>query len=349
MLWLSALKFRVIATTIITAGVATLIAADGKSSDVLLEIDGTAYTDADVHRTNPAATFQARNALYEAERKAVDEFASAELLRREARRQNLSVDDLLAKHAYASLPKDPSEEALRVYYDGLDTSESFETVRDKIRDLVRQRRMAKAKAAYVRTLRNRAAVTIRLQAPRAPVDVGDAPVRGARGAPVTIIEYADYECPYCQQIKPVIDRLERDYKGRIAFAFKDVPLPMHASAQKAAEAAHCAGVQGKFWDYHDMLFARKQYNAADLRQYAQALGLEQGKFEQCLDSGSEAARIQAYVAEAQAIGLPGTPGFFVNGRFLNGAVDYEILRQAIEEELQFSASRAQSAASRGLE
>jgi protein-disulfide isomerase len=172
--------------------------------------------------------------------------------------------------------------------------------------------------------------------PRAPISVGDAPVRGAAGASVTIIEYADYECPYCQQIKPVVDRIEKEYEGKVAFAFKDVPLPMHANAQKAAEAAHCAGVQGKFWQYHDRLFATKQYALESLRDHARILALDETAFQRCLDSGTQAERVKAHVNEAQSIGLPGTPGFFVNGRFLNGAVDYQTLRQVIDEELKLA-------------
>ena len=305
---------------------------------LILEIDGKGFTAVDIQRKNPGATFQARNALYEAERKATDEFVSNYLLEREAKKTGLAIDQLLERDAYANLPKDPSEEALRVYYDGIDTPESFEAVRDKIRDLVKERRKAKAKTAYIQALRARSSITMRLAAPRAPIETGDAPLRGVAGAPVTIIEYADYECPYCQQIRPAVEKLQNDYKGKIAFVFKDVPLPMHANAQKAAEAAHCAGTQGKFWEYHSRLFDTKQFAVASLKDHARALRLDQASFDKCLDSGAQAERIKAYVAEAQSIALPGTPGFFINGRFLNGAIDYEAMRQVIEEELRAVAS-----------
>jgi protein-disulfide isomerase len=155
---------------------------------------------------------------------------------------------------------------------------------------------------------------------------------------VTVVEFADYECPYCQQIQPAIAKLQADYKDRIAFVYKDVPLPMHAHAQKAAEAAHCAGDQGKYWEYHDLLFASKQYDVAQLKEHARTLKLDGKAFDQCLDSGAQAERIKTTVAEAQSIGLPGTPGFFINGRFINGAVDYQILQQIIEEELRATSS-----------
>ncbi len=315
-------------------------ANDRKSSPTgvaAVEIDGAAFSLADLQRKNSGALFQARNSVYEAERKAAEEFINDYLLEREAKKENVTVDQLLERHAYGSF-KEPSEEALRVYYDGLDTQEPFEAVRDKIRDVIRQRRMAKAKAAYVQTLRAKANITVRIAPPRAEITADNAPVRGASAPAVTVIEYADYECPYCQQIQPAVAKLEAEYKGRIAFAFKDVPLPMHANAQKAAEAAHCAETQGKFWEYHDLLFATKQYDLPHLKEHARALKLDGAAFDKCLDSGSQAERIKATVAEAQSIGLPGTPGFFVNGRFINGAVDYHTLQQVIEEELKAAQS-----------
>jgi protein-disulfide isomerase len=302
-----------------------------------IEIDGATFSVADLQRKSSGALFQARNALFEAERKAADEFINDYLLDREAKKENITVEQLLERRVYSTF-KEPSEEALRVYYDGIDTTESFDAVRDKIRDVIRQRWMTKAKAAYVKSLRSKANVTLRLAPPRAQITAENTPVRGAAAAAVTVVEFADYECPYCQQIEPAVAKLEAAYKGRIAFAYKDVPLPMHAHAQKAAEAAHCAGAQGKYWEYHDLLFATKQYDVAQLKEHARTLKLDGKAFDQCLDSGAQAERIKASVAEAQSIGLPGTPGFFVNGRFINGAVDYQILQQIIEEELRATSS-----------
>jgi predicted DsbA family dithiol-disulfide isomerase len=304
--------------------------------ETTLEIDGKVFSAAELQKNNLKAVFQARNALFEAEKKATDEFINQYVLERQATKENLTVEQLLEKHVWSTLPADPSDEGLRAYYDGLDTPESFEAVKDKIRDHIRDRRKAKAKTAYVQALREKARISLWMAPPRAPIAVGDAPVRGDAGSPVTVIEYADYECPYCQQIKPVVDRITKEYKGRITFAFKDVPLPMHANAQKAAEAAHCAGAQGKFWEYHDRLFATKQFAADLLKQHAQVLALDQAAFDRCLESGTQAQRIREHVNEAQSIGLPGTPGFFVNGRFLNGAVDYQTLRKVIEEELKLA-------------
>jgi protein-disulfide isomerase len=310
---------------------------------VIAEIDGKQVTLADMERKSSARLFQARNAFYESEKKAAEEFIDEYLLEAEAKKHKLTVAELLDREVNSKAGKDPGEEALRVYYEGVDTNESFEAVRDKITEHLRQRRIAKLKGAYMQTLRANAKVSMRLAPPRARVSTADAPVRGSLDAPVTIVEFADYECPYCQQVQPALSKLEAEYKGKIAFVYKDVPLPMHANAQKASEAAHCAGVQGKYWEFHDVLATSKQLDVPQLKQNATAMKLDTVAFNKCLDSGEKAPVIKGHMAEAQAFGLQGTPSFFINGRYFSGILPYEKLREIVDEEL---AAHLQQKASR---
>src|SRR5689334_6939323 len=143
---------------------------------VVAEIDGVKITRAEFERSNAARLFQPRNTYYEAERKALDEYATDVLLEKQARKENLTVAQLLDRHVNSKVGKDPSDEALRVYYEGVDTTEPFEAVRDKIVDSLRQRRLAKIKNAYVQSLRADAKVAIRLAPPRAEVSLKDTPV-----------------------------------------------------------------------------------------------------------------------------------------------------------------------------
>jgi protein-disulfide isomerase len=163
----------------------------------------------------------------------------------------------------------------------------------------------------------------------------DTPVRGDASAPVKIVEFADYECPYCQQIQPVVDKLLKDYSGKVSFAFKDFPLPNHAHAQKAAEAAHCAQAQGKYWELHDLMFTSHQLESSQLKEAVKGMKLDSAAFSQCLDSGSQSEVVKSHFEESQALGLPGTPAFFVNGRLINpnGTVSYDTLKNLVEEEL----------------
>jgi protein-disulfide isomerase len=303
---------------------------------IIAYVDGTPITRAEFENKHRARLFQARNTYFEAEQKAVEEFINQYLLERQARKENVSVQALLEKHVSSKIAQPPSEDALRVYYEGVDTTESYEAVRDKIIEHLRQRRLTKAKSEYLKTLRDAASISLSLKPPRAEVSMENTPVRGVSYAAVVVVEFADYECPYCQQIQPALDKLESEYKGKIAFAYKDAPLPIHATAQKAAEAAHCAGRQGRFWDYHDVLARSRQLQLVQLKQHARDMKLDTASFDKCLDSGEVAYIVKSHLAEAQTFGLQGTPSFFINGRFYSGALSYEKLRDIVEEELSRS-------------
>jgi protein-disulfide isomerase len=313
---------------------------------VLVEVDGSKLTLGDFERKRPSGLFNARNSFYEAEKKAVDEFVDEYLLERQAKRENVTIAELLEHHVNGALPKDPSDEALRVYYEGLDAVQPFEAVRDQILQHLRERRLAKLKAAYMESLRSQAVIAMRLTPPRATVPVRDAALRGSPDAPVMVVEYADYECPYCQQIQPALDRLEADFKGKLAFAYKDVPLPMHPHAQKAAEAAHCAAVQGKYWEYHDLLYKTKKLEIVDLKENARTLQLDTGAFDKCLASGEQSENVKAQLTEGQSLGLQGTPTFFINGRVFSGVLSYEQLSAIVTEELRRASVPTTDTASR---
>jgi protein-disulfide isomerase len=311
---------------------------------VVLEVDGVKVTYGDLEQKRGGNIFQARNAFYEAELKTIDGYVDEYLLDREAKREGLTADQMVERHVTSVIPPDPSEETLRLYYEGVDTKEPFEAVRTQILDHIRQIRIAKAKAAYVKSLRSQANVVVRLGAPRAKVSLEGTPVRGPEDARVVIVEYSDYECPYCQQTQPVLDRVEAEYKGKIAFAYKDLPLPMHSHAQKASEAAHCAGVQGKYWQYHDLLFKTHQIEVPQLKESARSLGLDSKAFDQCLDSGAQAEKVKQQAADGAALQLQGTPSFLINGRFFSGGLTYEQLSAVIEEELKAAPAPVKEAA-----
>ena len=263
----------------IYAAEADLDGAASNPSTVVAQVDGVKVTIADFEQKHPAGLFQALTAYYQTERRAVDDYINEYLLDRQAKKENVTVDQLIERHVNSVLPKDPTDEALHLYYEGMDSKETFDRMRPLILDHVRQVRIAKAKAAYVETLRKEANVVFLMAPPRANVSLKNIPVRGVPAAPVTIVEYADYECPYCQQVQPTLDRLEAAYKGKVDFAFKNFPLPMHSHAEKAAEAALCAGAQGKYWEYHDKLFQDKALEVPQLKEAAAALQLDTKVFD----------------------------------------------------------------------
>jgi protein-disulfide isomerase len=151
--------------------------------------------------------------------------------------------------------------------------------------------------------------------PRDPISIANEPVRGDRAAKVAVIEYSDFQCPFCgRYAKETFPQVEADYvaTGKVKYVFHDLPLEFHKYAFKAAEAAHCAGEQGKFWEMHGVLFQNQAALAPEqLPGYAKGLGLREAAFQQCLDSGKFAAAIKDDISEAGKVGISGTPTFLV--------------------------------------
>ncbi|VVB54992.1 Thioredoxin [uncultured archaeon] len=171
-----------------------------------------------------------------------------------------------------------------------------------------------------------------------PPTAGNSPVLGSPTAKVTIIEFSDFQCPYCGKFfTDTYPSIKKDYvdTGKVKIAFKNLPLTsLHANAEKAAEASECANEQGKFWEYHDKLFANQNaLDIASLKKYATDLGLDAAKFNDCLDTAKYASTVQKDTADAEAVGVSGTPSFFVGDTALSGAQPYANFKQVIDEQL----------------
>ena len=169
------------------------------------------------------------------------------------------------------------------------------------------------------------------------VSVDDDAVEGSKDAPVTIVEFSDFQCPFCGRFyQETLPQLRENYvkTGKVKIVYRDFPLPFHENAQKAAEASECAHEQGKFWQMHDMMFSHQDaITVANLKQYAKSLGLDTTKFNQCLDSGKYASEVQKDETDGSAYGVGGTPTFFINGQQLVGAQPYQAFQQAIDAAL----------------
>jgi len=306
--------------------------------EILAIVDGKVLTRGDLERREAARLLPARDQYYKAQREALDELIDEALLEMQAQREGVTVQHLLETYVTSKV-KDPTEDQLAVYYEGVQTDQPFSAVRDKILETIRQHRTAKARKEYLNSLRNQANLEVLLASPSVDVALGDAPTRGVQNAPVLIIEFADYECPYCQKIAPDLRRLQQDYAGKVLFAFKDFPLAAHRRAQKAAEATRCAGAQNKFWEYHDLLSEKgSELEIAQLKDYARALKLDAGAFDKCLDSGETAAAVKHDLEQGRKLGLAGTPSFFVNGHFFSGAASYAMIREIVDQQLKFLAA-----------
>lgn len=175
-------------------------------------------------------------------------------------------------------------------------------------------------------------------APTGPIDVTvgkDDWVLGKDDAKVTLVEFSDFECPYCSSFKSVIDQVRQAYPDDVRIVYKHYPLStIHPNAQKAGEAAECAGDQGKFWEMHDKLFANNTtLTVANYKTWAKELGLSESKFASCLDGGEKADDVAADQSYGDSIGVAGTPTSYVNGNIVSGAQSYDYVKNLIDQEL----------------
>ncbi|MBF0340997.1 MAG: DsbA family protein [Magnetococcales bacterium] len=176
---------------------------------------------------------------------------------------------------------------------------------------------------------------ILLKAPRFTVTGPEDLSKGDAKAPVTIIEFSDFECPYCRRAQVTLKKVQEVYGDKIRMVFRHYPLPFHAKAPKASEAAQCAADQGKFWPMHDLLFDDKtNLDPPELKKAAKTVGLDQAAFDKCLESGKHGARITADLTDGKKLGVTGTPTFFINGVRVVGAQPFEKFKSVIDEELK---------------
>ena len=211
----------------------------------------------------------------------------------------------------------------------------LEQVRPAIRAYLSQERTQAARRAYLDQLKTRTPVAILLEPPRQAVKAENAPAKGPANAPIEIIEFSDFQCPYCLRANPTVKQVLDTYGDKVRFVYRNYPLGNHPNAWPAAEAAQCANEQGKFWEYHDRLFANSaKLSDTDLKQSAAEMGLDAARFNACLDGHKYKSVIEADVKAADAAGVSGTPAFFINGRILSGAQPFEAFKRIIDEELQ---------------
>lgn len=169
------------------------------------------------------------------------------------------------------------------------------------------------------------------------VVIGTAPTRGNENAPVTIVEWSDFQCPFCNRVTPTLAQIRDEYGDRVRFAFKHMPLSIHPQAMGAHVAAEAANRQGKFWEMHDRIFENQRDLAAEtLDGYASEMGLDMDQFRRDLKAADIAKRIKDDLAQAQKLGVTGTPSFFINGKFLSGAQPFASFKRQIDEALEKS-------------
>jgi protein-disulfide isomerase len=277
-----------------------------------------------------------RDEEYEARKEALDQIIADRLLDQEAARRGVTRDALI-KAEVDEKAGAPTEVDVQQVYDRARArlgTVTLDQVRPQIIASLLEQRRAERDRAFRDQLRDKAGVTVRLQQPRTAVAVpADAPAMGPANATVTVVEFLDYQCPYCHRVQPLIDELMARYPGKLRFVSREFLLDKPRS-MATARAARCANEQGRFWDYHrSLLTAPGDYTDADLRGRATAAGMDGARFDACVASGRYDEAIRASTRQAADLGVTGTPGFFINGRRLYGVRPLEHFTEIIDAEL----------------
>lgn len=277
--------------------------------------------------------------VYQARKQALDELIGKRLLEAKAKTEGITTDALVEREVTGKLAA-PTDAELQGIYDQTKASgrplPPFEQIKGDIARFVKEQKSTQVRTEYMDKLKKEAKVEVLLPPLLLPkVEVAAVgPSKGDPKAPITIVEFSDFECPFCGRAEPAIRRVLDEYKGKVRLVYRDYPLPFHAKAQKASEAALCADDQGKYWDMHQKLFDNQQaLEVPQLKEYARGLGLDAGKFDACLDQGAKAKTIDVSKKDGAAIGVNGTPAFFINGRPLSGAQPFEKFKEIIDAEL----------------
>jgi protein-disulfide isomerase len=278
--------------------------------------------------------------LYDLRKQALDEIIDNYLVQREARRAGLKTDEYIGRQIKLSTPRVTAHEAEQFYgqhkaqLDAQTGGQSFNQIKPRLIDALQHQRDQEGKEQLIRKLRAENHVSVLLEAPHVNVASAGHPSSGASSAPVTIIEFSDFQCPFCRAAENSLKQVRQKYGNQIRLVYMDFPLTFHPHAMDAARAARCAADQDKFWQFHDALFLdQKKLDPDNLKQTAAKIGLDRGKFNACFSSDKQDAGIRKDMAEGSSLGVTGTPTFFINGRELVGAQPAPKFNEVIDEEL----------------
>jgi protein-disulfide isomerase len=307
------------------------------ASEVVAEVGGKPITLAELEQSMAPQLEQLERQRRKMLEEGLARLVEERLIEAEAAAQGTTAEALVAAEVEKAGGAVTDEEATAFYEQNRARvgNRTLEQLMPQIKSYLAGQKTAQAREAMVASLRAKHATRILLEPDRAPVVAGDgSPAKGPADAPVTIVEFSDFQCPFCSRVLPAIEETVKTYGDQVRVVFRQYPLNIHPQAQKAAEASLCANDQGKFWELHDAMFADQRNLGVDqLKAKAAGLGLDAAKFDTCLDSGRYAEKVAEDMNHGISVGVNGTPAIFVNGRFLSGAVPFSEIAKLVDDEL----------------
>jgi protein-disulfide isomerase len=312
---------------------ADVVATVGSTSITLAQVDEKALQQS----TGNFGAMKLSQALFEARRSAVEGLIEDELLTQDAKTRKLDKATVIQQEITAKVAEPTDADAALWYQQNQSRLQgaSLDQARPAIKSYLLQQRTLTLRQQYLDGVRAKVATRIMLEPPRQVVAKADRPSKGPETAPIQLIEFSDFQCPYCESAFPTVNQVLNTYGDRIHFVYRHYPLVIHPRARPAAEASQCAAEQGKFWPFHDKLFGDQSKLAdEDFKRDAAQLGLNTAQFNACVDSRKYQGEIDNDIHAGDEAGVSGTPAFFINGRMLSGAQPFEAFKSIIDEELK---------------
>ncbi len=306
-------------------------------AEVLADVDGVPITKEEIEKALAVQLSKLEEQIYTLKQRRLDAMIVERLIAKEAAKRGVSETALLDAEVTSKVSLVTEQEVDAFYQANNLVKDDDTTRREQVRSRLQSQKLAAQREAFVKTLRSQAKVAVYLTPPpvhRIQVNVDGAPFVGATVAPVTIVEFSDFHCPFCQRAEDTIGQILSRYGDRVRLVWRDSPIDnLHPQARKAHEAARCASDQGKFWQYQKALFTGPPKQPDQLPAVAQETGLDMASFKACVASGKHQAAVQKDVEEGKRLEVTGTPTFFINGRVLTGAQPLEAFVRVIDDEL----------------
>jgi protein-disulfide isomerase len=307
------------------------------------EVDGERISAQALNEAAGESLAQAEQQVYKLKQKKLQDLIDDHLLAKEAKRRNVTLDALVASEVTAKAAPVTNDDVHRIYeLNKAQLQRPEAEVADQIRSLLQDQKIADRRREFAKSLEANSKVEIYLDPPppfRMTVGV-EGPTSGAANAAVTIVEFEDFQCPFCRKAQETVQQVLAQYKDKVRLVHRDFPLqPLHPDSEKAHEAARCALEHGKFWEYRDLLYKNAPAAGPQLTTYATQLGMNSDDFKKCVDSGKYKDAVLRDEGEGEKLGVTGTPAFFINGRPFSGAQPESEFARIIDEELKLQAAR----------
>jgi protein-disulfide isomerase len=310
---------------------------DAPSAGVVAKINGETITEEQLIGDAAVEMMQLKKQEYDLKIAQLNKMLVERLIGAEAKKANLATDAYIAKNVTKGEIKISDADYKKfVKEKNIPESNINDQVKERIFAYMKDQKKEEMIQAYIAKLTKSSPVEVYFTKPKMniQVDVGQAPWTGGEKAKVTIVEFSDFQCPFCSKGAKVVSEIKKKYGNKVKIAFKHFPLPMHNDAGPASEASMCVNEQGKFWKYHDVLFENQsKLTPADLEAHAKTAGADVKKFKECFDSKKYADFVKQDLAYGEKLGIRSTPTFVINGQLLSGALPLEQFSEIIDEEL----------------